>query len=122
MGIKVSDFQANTWRKDTIQKLKQDVKQKTSVRKLDRIKKKKSKCKTYQDEKKKRSSGTSFSYESGGGARTLTEARDNREVREAEISTTATESHHTTSTTVTTWSQTDPHIFKLKQNQIKNYL
>ena len=65
-------------------------------------------------------SGVNFSYESGGGARALTEARERRELRSSRE-----EIRHSSvqeEATLTTWSQTDPRIFKLKQNQIKRYL
>ena len=119
LDIKVSDVQANAWRKEETQKLKQDAKQKTSAVKLTRIKKKKSKYKTLQQEKKKSASGMTYSYESGGGARTLAEARDKRELRASreELRHSAAQEE-----TLKTWSQNDPRIFKLKQNQIKLYL
>ena len=127
LGIKVSEVQADIWRKEETQKLKQDKKQKEPEAKIKRIVKKKAKYKTHQEEKKKSVSGASFSYETGGGARTLAEARHNRELRalreEMRPSDTQEEARATVQEeTFTTWSQTDSRIHKLKQKQIKTYL
>jgi hypothetical protein len=127
LGIKVSEVQANIWRKEEKQKLKQDAKQKEPKTKIKRIVKKKAKYKTHQEEKKKNVSGASFGYETRGGDRTLAEARDKRELRALREETTHSDTQEGARTTVqeetlATWSQTDSRICKLKQKQIKTYL
>ena len=124
IGLKVTEEQELVWRKEEIQKLKFDAKQRTSEAKLKRIKQKKEKLVTYQEEKKKSASGTSFTYESGGGSRALSSIRERRETRESlmQIVEEGESVSSTLGNTTSVWQKTDPRLNKLGQKQIKAYL
>ena len=112
----VSRVQEETWLKEEIQKIKQDMKQKTEKAKLKRIQVKKDRYVTTQENKKKSASGESFEYESRGGARRLTTARNKNEERQE-----AAEVNQDIEQTIS-WSKTDPRWQKIKPSQAKDYL
>ena len=124
VGLKVSHQQEEIWKKEEKQKLKPDEKQKTQTAKLKRIQGKQEKHACFQEQKKKSAAGTSFGYESGGGARVLSSTRERRETREEQMQI-LEENTSTSPTLVSTtieWQKTDPRLKKLRQKQIKEYL
>ena len=122
VGMRVTEAQETMWRKEELQKIKQDENNKTEEAKLDRVIKKKARYKTLQDEKKESISGTSFTYETRGGDRRLQTARENRERREFELEHTTTTSATTVTTTTVTWPKNDVRLKKIKQKDIHTYL
>ena len=123
-----SEFQRKRWCQEEINKIKYDEQQKTQEAKLKRVTKKKDRLISQQVDKKASVAGSSSNYESGGGTRAVTAARDRREEREARLQMednnfdTISSNPDSIAITTITWSKSDPRFKKMNPKQIKKYL
>lgn len=119
LKVPTTETQERIWREESINRMKEDEKQKTESAKLKRIVKKKSKLKSHQDAKKKSAKGVVFSHESRGGDRRLQAQRDRTESIEYDRET-QQGNGNTVTTTIVPKDRVD--VKRFGQKKIKKYL